>query len=94
MNAADAIARMPYGRHLGVRIESGEDGTVFVLQFRDDLIEEEDGEVESEPAAIGQFDNQLIQADTQLDYAWREVSITTIAAGEVPKTALSSSSRS
>jgi vitamin B12 transporter len=47
-------------------------------RFRDDLIEEEDGEVESEPAAIGQFDNQLIQADTQLDYAWREVSITTL----------------
>ena len=29
---------MPYGRHLGVRVESTGDGTVFVLPFREDLI--------------------------------------------------------
>ena len=38
MNAGDAIASMPYGRHLGVRVESTDDGTVFVLPFREDLI--------------------------------------------------------
>ena len=38
MNPADAITRMPYGRHLGVQVETSESGTVFVLPFRDDLI--------------------------------------------------------
>jgi outer membrane receptor protein involved in Fe transport len=46
-------------------------------RFRDDLIDMEDGEIESEPAAIGHFDNQIIQADAQADYRWRE-SVTTV----------------
>jgi acyl-coenzyme A thioesterase PaaI-like protein len=29
---------MPYGRHLGVRVETTDTGTIFVLPFRDDLI--------------------------------------------------------
>ena len=48
-------------------------------RFRDNQIEEEDGEEEvtSVPAAIGRFDNQLIQADLQADYFWRNLSLTT-----------------
>lgn len=46
-------------------------------RFRDNEIDMEDDEVVSEPAAIGQFDNQLIQADAQANYAWRDVSLTT-----------------
>jgi len=38
MNPAEAITRMPYGRHLGVRAETSEAGTIYVLPFRDDLI--------------------------------------------------------
>ena len=38
MNAAEAITLMPYGRHLGVRVETTDTGTIFVLPFRDDLI--------------------------------------------------------
>jgi acyl-coenzyme A thioesterase PaaI-like protein len=38
MNAAEAVTRMPYGRHLGVRVEVSDAGTTFVLPFRDDLI--------------------------------------------------------
>jgi len=38
MNAADAITHMPYGRHLGVRVETNDKGTLFVLPFRDDLV--------------------------------------------------------
>jgi len=38
VNAAEAITLMPYGRHLGVRVETTDTGTIFVLPFRDDLI--------------------------------------------------------
>jgi vitamin B12 transporter len=44
-------------------------------RFRDDEIE--DGNVESTPSTIGRFDNQLIQADAQVDYRWQTVSLTT-----------------
>lgn len=47
-------------------------------RFRDDLIEIDDDVVETEPAAIGHFDNQLIQADAQADYLWREFALTTL----------------
>jgi len=33
------IARIPYTAHLGIRVETGADGTpVFVLPFRDDIV--------------------------------------------------------
>ncbi len=46
-------------------------------RFRDNEIDAEDGDVDSTPAVIGKFDNQLLQADTQVDYAWLDVAITT-----------------
>jgi vitamin B12 transporter len=47
-------------------------------RFRDDQADQGDSEVESEPAAIGRFNNQLIQADAQADYEWRDFSLTTV----------------
>jgi len=54
-------------------------------RFRDDQIE--DDEVEPEPAAIGRFDNQLIQADAQTDYRWRELSLTTLGLEVIERSA-------
>ena len=45
-------------------------------RFRDNQVDGDD-EGESEPSTIGRFDNQLIQADAQVDYRWREFSLTT-----------------
>ena len=47
-------------------------------RFRDNQIDSADDEPESVPAVIGKFDNQLIQADTQVDYAWLDVAISTV----------------
>lgn len=38
MNAADAIARLPYARFIGLEVEDGGEGTVFVLPFREELV--------------------------------------------------------
>jgi len=38
MNAARALATIPYARFLGVRLEEAADGLVCVLPFRDDLV--------------------------------------------------------
>lgn len=47
-------------------------------RFRDSQMEMADDAVEVEPAVIGRFDNQLIQADAQVDHLWREVALTTL----------------
>jgi len=38
MNAADALAMMPYARFLGVEVRVSDAGTLFVLPFRDELV--------------------------------------------------------
>jgi uncharacterized protein (TIGR00369 family) len=38
MNAADALAMMPYARFLGVEVHPSDSGTLFVLPFRDELV--------------------------------------------------------
>jgi acyl-coenzyme A thioesterase PaaI-like protein len=38
MNAADALAMMPYARFLGVEVHASDSGTLFVLPFRDALV--------------------------------------------------------
>jgi uncharacterized protein (TIGR00369 family) len=38
MNAADALAMMPYARFLGVEVRASDSGTLFVLPFRDELV--------------------------------------------------------
>jgi acyl-coenzyme A thioesterase PaaI-like protein len=38
MNAADALATMPYAQFLGVEVLVSDTGTLFVLPFRDELI--------------------------------------------------------
>ena len=38
MNVVEAMAMIPYARYLGVEVRSGDDGTWFVLPFRDDLV--------------------------------------------------------
>jgi acyl-coenzyme A thioesterase PaaI-like protein len=38
VKAAEAIANMPYARHMGVEVEHTDAGNVFVLPFRDDLV--------------------------------------------------------
>jgi len=38
VNAARALASIPYARFLGVRLDESPDGVVCVLPFRDDLV--------------------------------------------------------
>lgn len=38
MNAADALALMPYAKFLGVEVQETEAGLLFVLPFREDLV--------------------------------------------------------
>ena len=38
MNAADALAMMPYARFLGVEVHESDSGALFVLPFRDELV--------------------------------------------------------
>lgn len=38
MNAAEALALMPYAKFLGVEVRENDTGLLFVLPFRDDLI--------------------------------------------------------
>jgi uncharacterized protein (TIGR00369 family) len=38
MNAADALAMMPYARFLGVEVHESDSGARFVLPFRDELV--------------------------------------------------------
>jgi len=38
MNAAEALALMPYAKFLGVEVRENEAGLLFVLPFREDLI--------------------------------------------------------
>ena len=44
-------------------------------RFHDDEL---DSEGEVEPTASGHFPNQIIAADTQLDYLWRDLALTTV----------------
>lgn len=38
MNAAEALALMPYAKFLGVEVRENDNGLLFVLPFREDLI--------------------------------------------------------
>jgi acyl-coenzyme A thioesterase PaaI-like protein len=38
VNAAEAIAGLPYARYIGLEVEETSEGRIFVLPFRDDLI--------------------------------------------------------
>lgn len=38
MTAAEAIARMPYARFLGIGIEEGEAGPLTLLRFREEIV--------------------------------------------------------